>query len=513
MLMTIVSKLTKTRLMFGGLILVLLFLTTINDPDYFWHLKTGEYIVLQRALPVGDIFSSRHLGQPWVLHEWLFEVALYLMFAWLGTLGVKLFTVTLAVFTLGMLFLLMQRISRSPTIAVALLLTVLGPFAIGISPRPQLITYFCFCFFLFVLVSYKYFDAGVSLWLLPLLMVVWVNAHGGYVIGIALIGIFTVCEWVGYWSSFGRDLLRRKGLVRLAQVACATVAASLINPGHFERWLYPFEVLGMAANEHIQEWQSPNFHGFIGKWYLLLVLLFVFSYIYAKCKPDLTEAVVPTFFLVNGFLATRHIPLAVLAMVPFIALALRRCEMSRLIDRLRGTYLAKMYKNLIGRGPELGQSEFVLNWALLAGIGIALSIYASTFAAQEDVKLNEMLPVNAANFVLANGISGNLFNTYHYGGYLIYRFSSDRKVLIDGRADMYGDKFIADFLHIYNGNENWKNKFRDLSIDYAILSIDAPIRQLLREEASFVEVYSDPHHSVLLRNSAKYKSILDRLQK
>ena len=142
-----------------------------------------------------------------------------------------------------------------------------------------------------------------------------------------------------------------------------------------------------------------------------------------------------------------------------------------------------------------------------------MPIYGPKFHAKADEQLNNFLPVNAASFVLANGISGNLFNTYHYGGYLIYRFLPNRKVLIDGRADMYGDKFFLDFHHIYSGRENWKIKFRELSIDYAIVGIDAPIRQLLREDASFVEVYSDKRHSVLVRNSAKYEALLDRLKK
>lgn len=505
MWMTIFSTLTKTRLLFSGLFLVLLFQIPINDPDYFWHLKTGEFIVLQRALPAGDIFSSMYLGQPWVLHEWLFEVVLYLMFAWLGTFGVKLLTVILAVSTLGMLFVLVRRIGRSLSIAMALLLMVLVPFAGGISPRPQMITYFCFCFFVFVLISHKYFGARRFLWLLPLLTVVWVNSHGGYVIGIALLGLFTVCEWADFWIKPQQNPSQRKALVRLAKVTCASVVASLINPGLFERWLYPFQVLGMAANEHISEWQSPNFHALSAKWYLLVVLLFLLSYAYAKRKPNLTEAVVPTFFLATGFLAVRHIPLAMLVIAPFFALSLRRCEARGLTDRLGGTYLAKNFTRLTRSSPELGQkSEVFLNWTLLVSLGIALSIYAPSFQAKDNEKLNDLLPVNAANFVLANGISGNLFNTYHYGGYLIYRFWPVRKVLIDGRADMYGDKFFADFIHIYEGKENWKDKFRALSIDYAIVGIDAPIRQLLREDASFVEVYSDARHSVLLRNSAEY---------
>lgn len=513
MFMTIISSLTKTRLLFCGLFLKLLFVITIDDPDYFWHLKTGEYIVSQRTLPVGDIFSATHFGHPWVLHEWLFEVVLYLMYAWLGTLGVKLLTVALAILTLGTLFVLIRRITGSLSVTLFLLLMVLVPFSSGISPRPQLVTYFCFCFYLFVLVSYKYFKARAPLWLLPLLMVVWVNSHGGYVIGISLLGVFIVCEWVSYWSDELREPSRRKDLVRLSQVACATAMASLLNPGLMERWIYPFQVLGMAANEHISEWQSPNFHSLDAKWYLLLVLIFFLLNVYAKRKPDLTEAVVPTFFLVAGFLAIRHIPLAVLAIAPFFAIALGRCDLVPLANRLRATYLAKILKRLNDKGPELGQREFLLNWTLLAVLGVVLFVNAPALQSKADEKLNKALPVNAASFVLANGISGNLFNTYHYGGYLIYRLWPNRKVLIDGRADMYGDKFVDDYMHIHDGGQNWKDKFQRLSIDYAIVGVDAPIRQLLRVDAGFIEVYSDAHHSVLLRNSANYRSLLDRLQK
>lgn len=509
MLMTITSLLNKTRLSFIAVFLLLLLILPLTDPDYFWHLKTGEYILSHHALPAGDIFSFTRFGHPWVLHEWLFEVVLYGMFAWLGPLGAKLLTITFAMSALGIVFVLARRITGSPAVASILMLVAIVPFAGSISPRPQLVTFSFFAIFLFVLLSHKYYNAGRSLLLLPFLMVIWVNAHGGYMIGIALIGLYTSCEWINYWMGHARTRRQKQRLVWLTQVACATTLASLISPGFLAHWLYPFQVLGMAANERIQEWQSPNFHDFDAKTYLALVLLFILSYTFASRKPDVTEVLIPTFFLVTGFLAIRHIPVAVLAVVPFIALALSRGTIATISAGWRRSSLAAWCVKWLS-SKELGQGECVLNWIVLAVYVISLAIYAPTFQSHDKEKTNEVLPVNAASFVAANGITGNMFNTYGEGGYLIYRLSPTLKVFIDGRADMYGDKFFTDFLDIYTGKANWKKKFDGLSIDFAIVDKDAPIRQLLLAEGSFKEVYLDQRHSVLLRNIQKYHALLSK---
>ena len=120
-MLSIIKLLDMRRLTFISIFLVLLATLQLTDSDYFWHLKAGEYIVTQGALPHGDVFSFTHLGQPWVLHEWLFEVVLYGMFAWLGPLGVKLLSATLATTALGITYALLRRLAASPSIAFTLL--------------------------------------------------------------------------------------------------------------------------------------------------------------------------------------------------------------------------------------------------------------------------------------------------------------------------------------------------------------------------------------------------------
>lgn len=500
-LMAVIALLDKTRLILCLIFLLVLASLPLVDPDYFWHLKTGEYIVANRALPSGDIFSYTRLGQQWTLHEWLFEVLLYGVFSAWGTVGVKLLTAALLIVPLGLLIAIAQRISRHAGAAMGVAMLSLIPLLGGISPRPQLLTYALFTVYLSGLLSFKYCQAKISLFIMPALMIVWVNAHGGFAIGIALLGLFTACEWLTYWMAGADDPVQRRRLLRLTTAGIATVLASLASPGLFSHWLYPFQVLGMTANQVISEWQSPNFRDLGNTAYLLLVLVFFAAYAYAGRRPDATELIVPCCFMFAGFLASRHTPLAALALTPFTARALASGAIPAIAAAWERSRLARWYRKR-GLARELGRTEFALNWLVLLAVLAVLASYAPTFQAREQARAKQVLPIGAADFVLAHGITGKMFNNYDNGGYLIYRLAPARKVLIDGRADVYGDQFIADFLDIYNGRANWKEKFDKLAIDYAILGKDAPIRQLLKADPAFKEVFFDQHFSVLLRNPA-----------
>lgn len=502
--------LTKTRLLSVALFVVLLLALPLTDPDYFWHLKAGEYIVSHRALPAGDIFSLTHAGQPWVLHEWLFEAVLFAAFASWGAFGVSLLTALLVMATLGVTFVLTRRLGQSHAVAFALVVCGGLVFAGAWAPRPQLLTYLLFAVVLSILVHYKYFGARGGLFVLPPLMVVWVNAHGGYVIGIALVFLFTGAEWLGYRFGAARAAAHKQRLVQLSLVAGATLLASLANPEFVRHWLYPLQVLGMEANQSIQEWKSPDFHTLGPAIYLLLCSLFVLSAMYAKPKADLTELLVPGCFLLMGFVSRRHVPLAVLTMLPFIALALGRGSTAAWAAIWQGSRCGRSYARSRAsgkQGKQLSQvAEGVLNWMLLLAIVLVLLACRPWFSANA-AKRAERLPAAAADYVIAHRIVGNMFNAYDDGGYLIYRLGPERKIFIDGRVDVYGDAFLKDYKAIYFGKAAWKQKFDRYGIDFAILDNDAPIRQLLLAEGSFREAFRDDHHCVLLRSAARQAAL------
>jgi hypothetical protein len=508
MMMTVIKLLDMRRLALISMFMVLLATLQLTDFDYFWHLKAGEYIVTHGALPEGDVFSFTHLGQPWVLHEWLFEVVLYGMFTWLGPLGVKLLTVTLAMTALGITYALMRRLAASPLIALILLLAAFIPFKLGISPRPQLVTYVFFVSFLYVLLSYKYFQATRYLLALPLLMVVWVNAHGGYMLGLALAGLFMACEWANYWVLSERNEKQKLQLVRLTFAVVATALASAINPGFLGHWLYPFQVMGLEATRQISEWQSPDFHDWGTRGYLMLALAFFVSYTYMVRKPDFTELFIPTLLLFASFIAIRHIPLAALTLISFIALALSRGPAAGLSALWHRTGLALVYERWIGGGKQLGNGEYVLNWVFLLVIVFSLAVFYPIYHAKDEGKANAELPVKAAEFVANAGIAGHMFNSYGFGGYLIYRLYPAQKVFIDGRADMYGDAFFKEYAKIIGVKSGWEKTFDKYQIDYVITGRDEPLRQILQARGDFRLVYEDEHNSVLVRNAPRYADII-----
>jgi hypothetical protein len=496
--MSRLPHLSKTGLA-GFMVFVLLTGVPLLDPDYFWHLKTGEYIVAHAALPAGDVFSFTRAGQPWVLHEWLFEVLLHGVFAASGAFGVQVLTAALCSAVLALSFSTARRLGGSPQSAWLPVALAALAMAGAVAPRPQMLTYLCFAMTLSALLGFKYAGAIRPLFVLPLVMAVWVNAHAAYAVGIFLMVLFGACEWLAWFAQPVRDPQQKRRLLRLAQATALVVLASLANPGLFERWLYPLQVLGMSFNALIHEWQSPDFHKFGPKVFLALVLLYFVACIYAARRPGLTELALPLFFTVLGCISVRHVPLAVLVLAPFTALALSRGPLAAAGAALRAARPIRWYLARRGAASELGGKEALLNW-LVAGVVVFLQFsHLSGARADAGREASARLPTGAADYVAAQRIGGRMFNRYNDGGYLIYRLAPQARVVVDGRADVYGDQFLKDYMHVYDGGADWQARFERLAVDFAVLPLDAPIRQLLLAQGRFREVYRDKHFSVLRR--------------
>lgn len=500
-------------------LLILIFLIKVvngqfNDPDYYWHLKTGEYIVAQGALPHTDIFSYTNAGRPWVLHEWLFQVLVYQLHTWGGDLGVQVFVALMLVATFGLCYASCSKLlagDKAKALIVALLYCAI---ITGTAPRPHLFTFLFFALFLHLLLDFKYSGATRRLWMMPPVMALWANLHGGFFIGLVLIALFVVGEWLTDRLAASPDPVRRQRLKPLALVGGAALLATLANPEFIRYWLYPFQVIGMDASKGlIEEWRSPDFHQPVFQLWLAVVASFVLATIYSPRRPDATEVMVPFVFVAGSFMASRNIPLAALAIAPFVALHLNAGLLTRLAGlgaRLRRAQ-PRAATGLAARATRpLGSSEYLMNWLLVLFTFAALALSYPERQKTIATALNTVIPVKATDFIVREGIEGRMFNTYHYGGYLIHRLYPRQRVFIDGRADMYGDVFIKHALAIYQGSSEWKRLFDRHAVDYVICESEAPLRQLLLQEGRFRLVYDDGMHSVLLRDIEKYREIIQR---
>lgn len=467
----------------------------LMDPDYYLHLMTGKYIVEHHSLPYVDVFSYTMAGQPWHLHEWLFEVLVYYIYILTGENGVVLWTSGLGVLAFYIAFNagILNKKGNYRAILFALLLFIF--YEVFITPRPQIITFLCYAIFLFVIFDFKYRNTLRFSIVLPPLMVVWVNSHGAYILGIAFLCLFIFCEYLSRWMS-KEDTWCDHKLHRLTIITVMTLLASSINPYFIKHWMFPFTLMNSQAMSFILEWRSLSFTDFFERAYLFFIALFIVHYIYLKKRPDLTELVLPGSVIILSFFAARHIPLAILTMLPFaLATSGRGYELKTRLP----TNIESFFKDRLSRSHDIGKNEYLINGALLFIVVLSLMMIFPMLREQKLEKRNSHLPVKAVDFILKNEISGPFFNTYHYGGYLIYRLYPQQRVFIDIRADMYGDEFMRDYISIYFGQEGWERIFDKYNFAYIICENNAVIRQLLLYREDFSLAYSDLSHSVLLK--------------
>lgn len=490
-----ISRLTIPATVIAILFFAKMMTPGFSDPDFYWHLKTGEYIVSNFSVPKVDPFAYTSAGMHWIAHEWLSEVIFHLVDKSFGFLGLKVLVASVFCATFFVLFCFAKKINSNDTHALVLTLVFFAPLMPYGSPRPQIFTFLLFAILLFILLDFKYFTQTKYLLAIPFLMPLWVNLHGAYAVGFTVLLLFTVSEWIRHLFTEKKNSQTRRDLWRLTICVAISAITGNINPHFFEIWTYPFYLVSLAVSKGvIAEWRSPDFHQLFYKYYLVVIIGFLLSLIYSKKKPDITELILPVFFICAGMVSQRHLPLTCFVLLFFSAAMYRHIE----FPIKWPTSFGKTKSTVDVATKEIDKS--VLGWL---NLGLILIVGASMtymdIGKKHEQGIEKDLPVKAVDYILKNKITGNMLNDYGYGGYLIYRLAPDQKVFIDGRADMYGDLFVRDFLEIYNGGSQWEEKFDKFSIDYVISSKSAPIRQILLSKGRFKEVFEADGHSVLVR--------------
>ncbi len=390
----------------------------LEDPDYYWHLMNGELVLSNGGIPRTDPFSYTAGDRPWVMHEWLFDVILFVLYDRFGVLAVQTLTIGLAFASIYVAFLNARRVLNRPVLLIFLALLCSGPVVVFATPRPHLFSYVFFGLFLYMMFSLKYQDKERQLFLLPLIMVLWVNLHGGFVIGIAVLGLFTLGEMITGISKGDADSGWRRRFILLGICTVATTLASTLNPDGWERLIYLFDVLGWDINRSIGEWKSPDFSIPSNHLYLLGVFAFFLATTFRERKPDFTELAVPCVFILAGFISIRHEPFAVLTILPFTAVALQAGAMTHL-DALWARLYSFRLSGSGGQQAELGDEIYLVHWAVLGVIALSLSLVSILGGRPTEFRDTGLLPIKATSFVLESGLQGRMFNTYRYGGYLI----------------------------------------------------------------------------------------------
>lgn len=388
----------RIELILAALLLLGLFSPEAADTDSWWHLTTGRFVVEHRALPVPDPFAfttagarDAYAGESVtryfnLTHEWLAQVAMYLAYRAGGFAGMILWRATLLAAFCGLAGWIAYRRSRGyyRSIAAAFLVAwVASGFAYD---RPYLLT------FLFVAVAIATLEAGRPLWLLPPLFVVWSNCHGGFVLGWLVVAAYTMDAW-----------LRRRDW-RPGAWGAAAIVASGLNPNGFHVIPVLLHYRQSFLQSKLLEWSAPPL------W-----------------PPQPFELLMAGAALVLLWQRRRVRPVDWLLFVVFAAAGLSAQRNTVLIGFL-APVLMVMYMPWKRPVPRFARYAVSGAMALVLIAGMTTGSFFQLRAAEW------RFPKGAADFLLAHHVSGRMFNTYEYGGYLMWRLWPRERVFIDGRA-------------------------------------------------------------------------------
>jgi hypothetical protein len=395
----------------AGLILLWLFTREIANPDFWWQLKTGEYIAQTHALPDPDpfAFTTAGAGQAYpgeatvrhfnLTHEWLAQVLFYLVYRVGGFGGVVLARAAILLAFCGLVGLIAYRRSGHFYRALAATLVAGAMVAQFAADRPNLITFVLLAATLAIL-EWRHTR---WIWLLPAVMLVWANSHGGF-----FLGWIAMAAWSAealYQRLRGRPVA---GDVQLWTVSAVAVAASLANPNGFQVITVLLDYRQSFLTSRLVEWQPATLWPPSG--FSLLLVAAALLLLFRLRRVRLSDWLLFLTFATAGILARRNEFLVGLEAPILLAVYLPgRAGSSRLAPR------------------TLAASAGLALVAILVGVVVTtpgMQLRAAEWA----------VPAGPANFLLANHITQPMLNTYEDGGYLIWKLWPQQRVFLDGRA-------------------------------------------------------------------------------
>jgi hypothetical protein len=462
------------------------FITKISvlDPDMWWHLSVGDWIVQNRTFPHTGIFSHTAADRAWMAYSWGYEVLLSRAYVWFSFMGMGLFGTALTIAAGVAIFRMLYRVSGRFWTAWLLSIVVYAAFLFNIAPRPVFFTVVLFTVTLTLLFEAQRKGQVQLLYWLPLVFLIWANIHIQFIYGLAVVGLFAgmnmlqrIAIRLRVYPNFLLTTPTLPVLQPFAVLACC-ILASCVGPYGFHLYQEAFVISkSKIMYKIIRELQALNFK-YSNQYAELFLATGAYFALGWQKKMDPFKLALLIFASVFAFRTWRD--------AWFI------CVTS-----------AAIIADFPTPDAEADRSIKLSDWAIVTVASVLLLLVTVRNADFNERALDRAIsgeyPVDAVNFLRKNPVGGPLYNSFDWGGFLIF-YMPQYPVSIDGRTDLYGDAMDERY---YSTQEADPSYVTDPVLNEAgvvLLKNKFPIAQMLLTDRRFRVIYRDDLAVILVRN-------------
>lgn len=450
------------------LLVALITARTPADPDMWWHLSVGREMLARGEILTRDVFSYTRFGASWINAFWLSDIGMYLLWRAGGFPALSLMTALLAALTMAVVH---RQMVGPPILRAAVLVLAALAAAPAWSPRPQLLSYLLLAVLDRMLARWRE-GAPRRFWLLIPLFALWANLHGGFIWGFLLLMAVLAGETVDRLTRWGEGLIWHD-IRRLAVFTLLAAGAVLLNPNGLALWRLPFHTVSVSLR--IQEWLSPDFHRLDFHPMLWLLVLLTIGLARSRERPDLGSLFKVLGFAYMAFVSARAVAVYAIVTAPLVA---------RL---LAGTMGPAPMGRLGGQGSLSPTGRRLLNGGIL--LMLSGAVLARVVLLSSPMQVERSYPVAAVAYLREHRPLGPLFNSYNWGGYLLWALP-EYPVFVDGRADLYGNEILSQWWQVVNGEESGWHVLERWNIRLILLEPSWPVVRELPARG-WVELYRD----------------------
>jgi hypothetical protein len=445
------------------------------DGDLWGHVRFGRDLVANHQLVAHDTYSFTS-DRPWVNHEWLAEGAMALAFGAAGSLGLNLLRIACLAIVLALVWRRLSPLNAPARIVdMLLVVTALGAYTGAQHVRPQMFSLVFFALLLSVLTDADRRDDWRPLAVVPLLMAVWANVHGGWIVGMECLFLWIACKVV---------LERRSARDRamLIALAGASFLMTAVNPHGTGLWAFLLETV-RVGRPNIEDWQPVyRLGGWFWVFWLLPATLAVAAAVRSRLQLKIAPAAIVLFLAAGSLMVNRLGAFFTLAVAFLMAEALTQNWPER-------------------QDPLAQRPARFLRFAAALVLVAAVPLFVWR-AGRIQMGHPPMPEREAAAFVARSGLHGNVLVWFDWGEYVIWHCSPQLRVSIDGRREtVYSQRLIDDHMAFYLGAASALDLPSRIGADYVWVPKWIPVVAKLKERG-WKPVFEGPESIILAKDSS-----------